>query len=140
MIDFSIYKTEKPEVYAHKCPECGTLHYPVPMICRHCSTRRDPSGVFYSSWEKVPLSGLKGKLLTWTRVYALPTGFTQRYLLFGIVELENGIRASGRLLMDKPKTGMQVVAKVGLVREKVGQDVYGFMFDVPSTGSNVKKS
>jgi uncharacterized OB-fold protein len=129
MIDFNAYKIEKPEVYAHKCPECGMLHYPVPMICRHCSTRRDPSGVFYSSWEKVPLSGLKGKLLTWTRVYALPTGYTDRYLVFGIVELENGLRASGRLLIEDPQIGMQVVAKVGIVREKVEQDVPGFMFE-----------
>jgi uncharacterized OB-fold protein len=129
-IDFKVYKIGKPEVYAHKCPECGTLYYPVPMICRHCSARRDPSGVFYSSWEKVPLSGLKGKLLTWTRVYALPVGFNDRYLLFGIVELENGLRASGRLLFEDPKIGMKVVAKAGIVREKVGQDVFGFMFDV----------
>ena len=100
------------------------------MICRKCSARRDPSGVIYSSWEKVPLSGLKGKLLTWTRVYNLPTGYDEPYLMFGIVELENGLRASGRLIIEEPQSGMEVVAKVGLVREKVDEDVVGFLFDV----------
>jgi uncharacterized OB-fold protein len=128
-IDFALYRIEKPEVYARKCPECGTLYYPVPMICRHCAARRDPSGMLFSSWEKVPLSGLEGKLLTWTRVYALPADFTERYLLFGIVELSNGLRASGRLLVEEPVTGMKLVAKAAVVREKVGRDVFGFVFD-----------
>jgi uncharacterized OB-fold protein len=133
MIDFSIYKPEQAEVFAYKCPECGTLYHPVPMICRKCHNRRDPSGVMFSKWDRVPLSGLKGTLLTWTRLYALPAGYTDRYLLFGIVELENGIRASGRLLVEEPKIGMDVLAKVGIVREKVGANVYGFMFDVPGS-------
>ena len=115
---------------SYKCPECGTLYHPVPMICRKCSTRRDPSGVLFSSWEKVPLGGLKGKLLTWTPVYNLPAGFSEPYLMFGIVELENVLRASGRLIMKEPEIGMEVVARVGIVREKVGEDVCGFMFDL----------
>jgi hypothetical protein len=45
------------------------------------------------------------------------------------VELENGLKASGRLLIEHPKIGMEVVAKAGIVREKVGKDVIGFMFD-----------
>jgi uncharacterized OB-fold protein len=130
MIDFNIYKPAPAEVYAHRCPKCKTLYYPVPMICSKCHNRRDPSGVLFSAWDKVPLSGLKGKLLTWTRLYALPTGYTDRYLLFGIVELKNGLRASGRLLTQEPEIGMEVVAKVGIVREKIGEDVYGFMFDI----------
>jgi uncharacterized OB-fold protein len=129
MIDFKQYKVEKPEVYAHKCPECGTLYYPVPMLCRDCSARRDPSAVFFSSWEKVPLSGPRGKLLTWTRLFNLPTGYSERYLLFGLVKLENGLKASGRLLVEQPRIGMEVVAKAGIVREKIGQDVVGFFFD-----------
>ena len=130
VVDFDKYRPAKLEVYAYKCPECGTLHYPVPMICKDCSARRDPSGVLFSSWEKVPLGG-KCTLLSWTRVYALPEGFDARYLLFGIVEFENGLRASGRLPVKEPKIGMKLVSKVGVVREKIGEDVYGFMFDRP---------
>jgi len=128
MINFDVYKPEKPQVYAYKCPECGTLYYPAPMLCKKCNNRRDPSGVFFSSWEKVPLNG-NCRLLTWTRVYNLPTGFNQRYLLFGIVEFENGLRASGRLNVESPVTGMKLITNVGLVREKVGKDVYGFIFE-----------
>ena len=131
MIDFAVYKPVEREVFAYKCPQCGTLYHPVPMICRKCHNRRDPSGMLFDTWDRVPLSGLRGKLLTWTRLYALPTGFSERYLLFGIVELENGLRASGRLLVESPEIGMELVAKVGLIREKVGRDVYGFMFAVP---------
>jgi uncharacterized OB-fold protein len=127
-VDFSKYKPQKPEVYASKCPECGTLHYPAPMICKDCHARRDPAGVLFPSWDKVPLGG-KCTLLSWTRLYALPEGFEERYLLFGIVEFENGLRASGRLLVEDPKIGMKLVSKVGVVREKIGEDVYGFMFD-----------
>lgn len=131
MIDFSAYKPADKEVYGYKCPECGTLYHPVPMICRKCHNRRDPSGVLFSAWDRVPLSGLKGKLLTWTRLYALPTGYQDASLLFGVVELENGLRASGRLLVDEPRTGMELIAGVGLVREKIDKDVYGFMFTKP---------
>ena len=131
MIDFTVYNPVEKEVYAYKCPKCGTLYYPVPMICRKCHNRRDPSGMLFDTWDRVPLGGLRGKLLTWTRLYALPTGFFERYLHFGIVELENGLRASGRLLVEDPEIGMELVAKVGLIREKVGRDVYGFMFALP---------
>lgn len=129
MIDFSEYSPQKPEVYAYKCPECGTLDYPAPMICKNCSARRDPSGEIFPAWEKVLLGG-RCKLLGWTRVYALPEGYDEKYLLFGIVEFKNGLRASGRLLMDNPRTGMELDTKIGIVREKVGEDVYGFMFDM----------
>jgi uncharacterized OB-fold protein len=127
VVDFSTYKPRTPEVYGRKCSECGTIHYPAPMICGNCSNRRDPSGVQHSAWEKVPMGG-KCKLLTWTRVFALPEGFNDRCLLFGIAEFENGLRASGRLSVEEPKIGMDLIAEIGLVREKIGKDVYGFLF------------
>ncbi len=130
MIDFSMYDTAEPEVYAVKCPGCGKLAYPAPMICSECSTRRDPSGVIFPEWENVPLEG-KCKLLAWTRVFALPEGFDVKYLLFGVVEFENGLRASGRLLVDQPETGMELRADVGAVKEKPGKTVNGFLFAAP---------
>ncbi|HUV08745.1 MAG TPA: DNA-binding protein [Spirochaetia bacterium] len=130
MIDFSIYAKKKPEVFAHKCPNCGTLDYPAPMICKSCSTRRDPSGVIFSAWEKVPLTG-RCKLLAWTRVFALPEGFDVQYMLFGIVLFANGLKASGRLLCDKPAAGMELEAKTGIIREQPGETIYGLIFDVP---------
>ena len=127
MIDFSMYGKKKPEVFGYKCPNCGKLHYPAPMICDNCNERRDPSGAEFSAWEKVSLSG-PCTLLTWTRVWALPEGFDKKYLLFGVVEFENGLRASGRLLVDQPETNMKLNATVDILKEDVGQEIYGFHF------------
>lgn len=127
MIDFSMYGKKKPEVFAYKCPSCGTLYYPAPMVCGKCHERRDPSGVEHSPWEKVSLGG-PCTLRAWTRLYALPEGFDKKYLLFGIVEFENGLRASGRLLVDQPETNMKLFAKVDILKEDIGQEVHGFHF------------
>lgn len=130
MVDFSMYDQPEPEVLARKCPSCGTLYYPAPMVCPKCSTRRDPSGVIFSTWDTVALEG-KCRLLAWTRVYALPEGYDVKYLLFGIVELHGGIRASGRLLVDEPVTGMELVAKPGVVKKKGDKEYYGLFFEAP---------
>lgn len=128
MIDFSTYGVKTPEVSAVKCPSCGKLHYPAPMICSKCSERRDPSGINFPNWERVPLSG-PCRLLTWTRVYALPEGFEMQYLLFGIVEFTNGLRASGRLRVDQPETGMELTATVEVMDNSKGKEFDGFVFD-----------
>lgn len=128
MVDFSMYEEAVPSVSAYKCPTCGTLYHPVPMVCRKCNTRRDPSGVIYSAWEKVPLEG-RCRLLTWTRVWNLPEGYDVKYLLFGIAEFENGLRASARLLIDDPQTGMTLYAKAGVVKKKGDKELYGLMLD-----------
>ena len=128
MVDFSMYDEAQPEVFASKCPSCGALYYPVPMVCSKCNTRRDPAGVLYAKWEEVPLEG-ECRLLTWTRVWNLPEGFDVKYLLFGIVEFPNGLRASGRLLVEEPATGMKLAAKAGVVKEKGDKEWYGLMFE-----------
>lgn len=127
MIDFSMYGKKKPEVFAGKCPSCGKLHYPVPMICDNCSERRDPAGVEHKKWEKVSMGG-PCTLLAWTRLFALPEGFDKKYLLFGVVEFEEGLRASGRLMVDQPETGMKLQANVEVLKEDVGGEVHGFHF------------
>lgn len=131
MFDFDVYEMyeeKKPTVNARKCPSCGRIYYPAPMICSDCSTRRDPSKAFFSDWEEVPLEG-KCRLLAWTKVFALPEGYEIPYLLFGIAEFENGIRASGRLLVENPETGMELQADAGVVREEGGEEIYGLVFD-----------
>lgn len=130
MIDFSMYGKKKPEVFAHKCPGCGKLYYPAPMVCDDCHERRDPAGVEHKRWEKVSLSG-PCTLLAWTRLFALPEGFDKKYLLFGIVEFENGLRASGNLLVDQPETNMKLTAKVDVIKEDLGEEVFGFQFVAP---------
>jgi uncharacterized protein len=131
MFDFSIYDQKEPEVYARKCSGCGKLYYPAPMLCGECSERRDPSGILFPEWETVSLSG-KCELLTWTRVWNLPEGYDVKFLMFGIVEFENGLRASGRLEVDEPETGMKLEAKVGMIKETATEEITGFFFEAAS--------
>lgn len=111
-------------VYAYRCPKCGALYHPAPMVCKQCRTRRDPSVTVFPDFDKVPLGG-PCTLLTWTRIYALPDGIDRPSVAFGIVEFPNGLRALGQLMVDDPQPGASLVARSGLVREMVGRDFYG---------------
>ena len=116
------------KMYAYKCKKCGKLHHPRYMVCQNpdCDGR---------NVEEVELGG-KAKLLTWTRVYNLPEGYTVPWLNFGIVEFENGVRATGQIAFDDIEDGMDVIATVGVVRdfnikykESVRDPQYGFVFE-----------
>ena len=128
MVDFSQYQDGREEICGRKCPKCGATYYPEPMICTKCGARRDPAGMKYSEWEKVPLRG-KCKLLTWTRLYNLPADFTDRFLVFGIVEFENGLRAAGQMRIEKPITGMMLVARTDVVRGSEDDGERGLIFE-----------
>jgi uncharacterized protein len=130
MADFDfagMYGVQTPEIHAYACPNCGSRYYPAPMICAKCSNRRDPSGVVHSDWEKSPLQG-PCRLLTWTRVWALPEGYNRPSLNFGMVEFENGLRASGRLEVEEPLIGMRLVARVAESSDRAGPPVKVFEF------------
>ena len=105
-------------VEAAKCRKCGKLSYPTHFYCPACHG---------TQFEPVPVEG-EGKLLTWTRVYALPLDYAQLYVTLGIVELDMGVRATGRLEIAEPKTGARVRAHVGKVREINGKDITGLVF------------
>ena len=107
-----------PTVEAAKCVKCGKLSYPTHFYCPSCRGRK---------FEPVPIEG-EGRLITWTRVYALPLDYAQRYLTLGIVELDMGVRATGRLDIAEPRTGARVRAGVGKVRELNGKDIAGLVF------------
>ena len=105
-------------VDAAKCRNCGKLSYPTHFYCPACrGTHFDP----------VPVEG-EGTLLTWTRVYALPLDYAQLYVTLGIVELDMGVRAMGRLEITEPRTGARVRASIGKVREISGKDITGLVF------------
>ncbi len=105
-------------VEAAKCTNCGKVSYPMHFYCPACRGTK---------FEPVPVEG-EGKLLTWTRVYALPLDYAQLYVTLGIVELDMGVRATGRLDIAEPKTGVRVRASIGKVREINGKDVTGLVF------------
>jgi hypothetical protein len=125
MIDFSMYGATAPTIKAYRCLTCGTAYYPAPMVCGTCSARRDP--VTGKGWETFDLEG-SCVLLTWTRAWNLPEGYTNKFLLFGIVQFENGLRASGQLEVEEPKTGMKLTATVKESDERPGNPVNVFVF------------
>ncbi len=126
MIDFSVYGEQTPHISGYKCLTCGTIYYPAPMVCRTCDAIRDP--VTGRGWEAFDLEG-PCTLLTWTRVWNLPEGFNRKYLMFGMVEFENGLRASGRLECDgDPVIGAKLTARAEEADERPGPPVKVFVF------------
>jgi uncharacterized OB-fold protein len=126
MIDFSAYDVQTPEILGCRCSKCGSIYYPAPMICAKCSSRRDP--VTGKHWETFPLEG-PVKLLSWTRVWNLPDGYNVKFLLFGIVEFENGLRAAGRIGVAEPTIGMTLNSRVEESDERPGKPVNIFVFE-----------
>ena len=125
----ALYAVDR-HVYAYRCPRCGALYHPAPMVCKSCRNRRDPSEAVFPDFDRVPLEG-PCTLLTWTRIFALPEGIDRPSMAFGIVEFANGLRAAGQLMVDRPQTGAALVARPGLVRELVGRDFYGLQLFAP---------
>ena len=106
------------DVSAARCRSCGRLSYPTHFYCPACRGR---------AFESVPIEG-EGKLLTWTRVYALPLDYAQLFITLGIVEMDMGLRVTGRLEIDEPESGARVRAHVGMVREIGGKEMTGLIF------------
>jgi len=126
MIDFSVYGEQTPHISAYRCQKCGEIYYPAPMVCRRCDAKRDP--VTGKGWETFELEG-PCTLLTWTRVWNLPEGFNRKFLMFGMVQFENGLRAPGRLEVEgDPQIGMKLTAKVVEADERPGKPVKVFVF------------
>lgn len=105
-------------VNAAKCRKCSKLSYPTHFYCPACGETK---------FESVPIEG-EGTLLTFTRTYALPLDYEQLYITLGIIEMDQGVRVTGRLDIDEPVTGMRVRATVAPVRDISGRDVYGLRF------------
>lgn len=106
------------EMYAYKCTACGELHHPKHYVCKKCGNRK---------FEEVPLSG-EVTLVTYTKVYNLPEGYMKPYIGFGIAKFTNGLVVSGQLEVENPQIGMKLMATVGVVKEGIGKDYYGFIF------------
>jgi uncharacterized OB-fold protein len=105
-------------IQAARCKVCGKLHYPTHFYCPACHA---------TEMEGVPIVG-EGKLVTYTRVYALPLDYADLYITLGIVELDMGIRAMGRLDIAEPAIGQRVATHVGRVRETGGKAIKGLVF------------
>ncbi|MEW5760384.1 MAG: Zn-ribbon domain-containing OB-fold protein [Candidatus Thermoplasmatota archaeon] len=97
--DFADYLRDK-KLKGTKCKKCGEKYFPPRGDCVKCLS---------SDIEWIDYSG-KGKIVTYTKIYAAPTGFTDiAPYTIGLVELEEG----GRLLawvegINEIKIGMDV--------------------------------
>jgi len=108
------------EMYAYRCDGCGELHHPRHFVCRKCGA---------TEFSEEVLSG-KAKVLTWTKVFNLPEGYMQPYLCFAIVQFEeSGLIVSVQIDDETPFIGQEVNSAVGVVKEAVGKDYYGFIVE-----------
>ena len=109
-------------ITAFQCKKCGRIHYPFHDRCLPCKNRE---------FEKIEPQG-NAKLLTYTAIYNLPWGFDQRFLIIGIAEFENKIKAMGQIKVDSIddlKLGMKVRPSWEPVRVQAGEDVFGLKFE-----------
>jgi hypothetical protein len=109
-------------IVAYKCKKCGKLHYPFHDRCLACKSRE---------FDPVKPEG-NVRLLTFTRIYNLPWGFDVRYLIIGVGEFENGVRAMGRIAVDESyplTTGMLMKPIWAPVRVKYDENVYGLVLE-----------
>lgn len=117
---------------AYKCKQCGKIHYPYHDRCLNCKGRE---------FEVIQPQG-NAKLLTYTQIFNLPWGFDERFLVIGLAEFENGVKAMGQLKvlsLDGLKPGMTVKASWDSVRMRYGEKVYGLKFEPLEQGIREKE-
>lgn len=110
------------ELTAYKCKKCGKTHYPFHDRCMKCKNRE---------FEEIKPEG-NAKLLTFTQIFNLPWGFDQRFLIIGVAEFENGVRAMGQIKSDSTdrlKPGVKLKPSWEPVRTQYGENVYGLKFE-----------
>jgi uncharacterized OB-fold protein len=106
---------KKADLTAFKCKQCGAVMFPKHERCLNCKGRE---------FEKIEPSG-RAKLLTYTILNELPWGIDERGRVIGIVEFENGVRATGLVNAEQPKLGMKLQASLEPVRVISGIKTYG---------------
>ncbi|MDR2197532.1 MAG: zinc ribbon domain-containing protein [Coriobacteriales bacterium] len=111
-------KCAAPPMYAFRCEACGEIHYPRHYVCKTCGSQ---------DFDEVVLDGAC-LLETWTRVFNLPEGYMKPSLCFGMVRFPNGLVVAGQLDVEEPRIGMELQTSVGVIKEGIGQDNYGFIF------------
>lgn len=106
-------------ITAYKCKNCGHVMYPRHFRCLQCAGRE---------FEEIE-PGNTGRLVTFTDVHNLPWGIDERVRTIGVVEFDDGVKAMGRLNVEKPKLGMRLEARWAPVRVIRGEEVYGLTFE-----------
>ena len=109
------------KITAYKCKKCGRVHYPQHERCLSCKHRE---------FEEVTPEG-HAKLIAYTQIFNLPWGFDERFLIIGVGQFENGVKAMGQIKaesLDGLATGMMLEASWEPVRYTYGEPVFGLKF------------
>ena len=109
------------ELIAYQCKKCGKVHYPFHDRCLECKGRE---------FEKIKPQG-NARLLTFTQIFNLPWGFDERFLIIGVAEFENGVKAMGQIKADSIdglKLGMTLKPSWEPVRKQAGENVFGLKY------------
>lgn len=107
---------------AYRCRKCGKIHYPFHDRCMNCKGRE---------FEEIHPEG-NAKLLAFTQIFNLPWGFDQRFLIIGIAEFMNGIKAMGQIKADcinGLQPGIELKPGWEPIRVQCGEKIYGFKFE-----------
>lgn len=110
------------ELVAYKCKKCGKIHFPFHDRCLKCKSRE---------FETIKPEG-RARLLAFTQIFNLPWGFDERFLIIGVAEFENGVKAMGQIksnAIDDLKTGMLLEPGWEPVRVQYGQQTFGLKFE-----------
>ncbi|MEM3421502.1 MAG: OB-fold domain-containing protein [Candidatus Hadarchaeum sp.] len=104
---------------AYKCRSCGRVMNPKHDRCLTCKGME---------FDEIELPKV-GKLVTYTKLYALPQGIEALPpLTLGIVDFD-GVRVLGQLTTDEPAIGMSLRPVWGKIRKLNDKDIYGFKFE-----------
>ncbi|HQI84192.1 MAG TPA: zinc ribbon domain-containing protein [Anaerolineae bacterium] len=109
------------KITAYKCKKCGRVHYPKHERCLSCKHRE---------FEEIKPEG-NATLLTFTQIFNLPWGFDERFLIIGIGQFENGVKAMGQIKAEDAadlQIGMPMQASWEPIRYIYGEPVYGLKF------------
>jgi uncharacterized protein len=84
-----------------KCSDCGAVTFPPRKVCSECGSEKQ---------EIVDVSG-KGKIVSFTTCYGVPTGYTGPYVV-AVADLVEGGRVMGNVLdVDPTKVGLELIGK-----------------------------
>jgi len=101
-----------------KCKKCGTIAYPKRFLCSSCKGK---------DFEEYPL-GDEGRVVTFTKLWAIPEGIEQLPLTLAIVEFDGKVRVTGQVLNEEIKMGDRVRPVWGYIRKIKGKEIEGFRF------------
>ena len=104
---------------AFKCKKCGTIAYPKRFLCSSCKGKE---------FEEYPLAN-DGKIVTFTKLWAIPEGIEQLPLTLAIVEFDGKVRVTGQVLNEEIKIGDRVRPVWGHIRKIRGKEIQGFRFE-----------